>query len=108
MGCVDKVDRMAESYSINRRTWKWAKKLLFHLFDLAILNSYILFSTLGGKKIPHRNFRTTVMRNLMAQAGQERNARRPVGRPAVAAVTQAIRFEESYRKHWPIPSAMRR
>ena len=39
MGYVDKGDRMAETYSINRRTWKWTKKLSFHLFDLAILNS---------------------------------------------------------------------
>jgi len=47
MGYVDKGDRMAETYSIKCRTWKWTKKLFFHLFDLAILNSYILFS-LGG------------------------------------------------------------
>jgi len=50
MGYVDKGDRMANSYSINRRTWKWTKKLFFHLFDLAILNSYILFSSLGVRK----------------------------------------------------------
>ena len=44
MGYIDKGDRMANSYSINRRTWKCTKKLFFHPFDLAILNSYILFS----------------------------------------------------------------
>ena len=44
----------------------------------------------------------------MAQAGQEQNVRRPVGRPAVAAATQSIRFEERGRKHWPIPSATQR
>ena len=54
MGYVDKGDRMANSYSINRRTWKWTKKLFFHLFDLTILNSHILFSSLGGKKISQR------------------------------------------------------
>jgi len=59
MGYVDKGDRMTNSYSINRCTWKWTKKLFFHLFDLAILNSYILFSSLGGKKILHRDFRNT-------------------------------------------------
>jgi len=59
MGYVDKGDRMANSYSINRHTWKWTKKLFFHLFDLAILNSYILFSSLGGKKISHSDFRNT-------------------------------------------------
>ena len=56
---VDKGDRMTNSYSINCRTWKWTKKLFFHLFDLAILNSYILFSSLGDKKILHSDFWNT-------------------------------------------------
>jgi len=55
MGYVDKTDRMANSYFINRHTWKWTKQLFFHLFDLAILNSYILFSSLGVRK-----FRTAI------------------------------------------------
>ena len=94
MGYVDKGDRMAKTYSINHCTWKWTKKLFFHLFDLAILNSYILFSSLGGKKISLRDFRMTLMRNLVAQAGQERNVWRPVGETAPAAATQSVRFEE--------------
>jgi hypothetical protein len=55
MGYVDKGDRMTNSYSTDRRTWKWTKKI-FHLFGLAILKSYILFSS-GGKKILHCKFR---------------------------------------------------
>ena len=105
MGYVDKGYRMTETYSINRRIWKWTKKLLFHLFDLAILNSYILFSSLGGKKISLRDFRMILMRNSVAQAGQEWNVQRPVGGPAPAAATQSIQFEERGRQHWPIPSA---
>ena len=50
MGFVDKGDRMANSYSICRRTLKWTKKLFFHLLDLAILNSYILLSYVGVRK----------------------------------------------------------
>jgi hypothetical protein len=53
MGYLDK-DRMANSYSINRRTWKWKKKFFFHLIDLAILNSYIFYSSLGVKKISQK------------------------------------------------------
>jgi len=89
---------MANSYSINRRTWKWTKKLFFHLFDLAILNSYILFSSMGGKKISHSNFQDILLGNLLAQAGHELNAQRPIGRPP-AATTQVIRFEEHGRKY---------
>jgi hypothetical protein len=56
MGYVDKGDRMANSYSISWRAFKWMKKLFFHLLDLAILNSYTLHSSCGGKKISHRDF----------------------------------------------------
>jgi hypothetical protein len=51
MGYVDKGDIMANSYSTNRRTWKWKKKFFFHMFDLAILNRCILFSSLGKFRI---------------------------------------------------------
>ena len=50
MGHVDNVDRMANSYMASHRTWKWTKKLFFHLLDLAIVNSYILLSSCVGRK----------------------------------------------------------
>ena len=107
MGYVDKGDRMANTYSINRRTWKWTKKLFFHLFDLAILNSHIFFSSLGGKKMSHRDFRNTLMWDLLAQAGYERRVQRPRGRPP-SVVTQAKRLAVRDKGHWPMPSATRR
>jgi hypothetical protein len=98
---------MANSYSIIRREWKWTKKLFFHLFDLAILNSYILLYSFGGKKISRRDFQITLLGNMLVQAGQERNVQRPIGTPPAAA-TEAVRLEERGRKHWPIPPATRR
>jgi len=56
MGYVDKGDRMANSYSIRRRPFKWMKKLFFRMLDVAILNSYLLHSLCVGKKISHRDF----------------------------------------------------
>jgi hypothetical protein len=51
MGYVDKADRMTDSYSIGHWTWKWTKKLFFHLLDLTILNSFILLSSCGVKML---------------------------------------------------------
>jgi len=48
MGYVDKGDRIANSYSISLRTFKWTKKLFFHILDLAILISYILSFLMWG------------------------------------------------------------
>jgi hypothetical protein len=42
MGYVDKSDCMTNTSSISRQTWKWTKKLFFHLLDLTVLNSYII------------------------------------------------------------------
>jgi len=97
MGYVDKGARMTNSYSINRRTWKWTKKLFFKLFDLAILNSYFLFSSLGGKKISQSDFRNTLMGNLLVQAGQESNVQMSIGRPAAAA-GEVVRFERTWQE----------
>jgi hypothetical protein len=107
IGYVDEVDRMANTYYINYRTRRWTEKLLFHLFDLAILSSYAVFSSCRNKKILHRNYPITLLGNLLAQAGQERNVQRPIGRTP-AATTQVVGLEEHGRKHWPIPSATQR
>jgi hypothetical protein len=47
IGYVDSRDRMANSYSISKRTCKWMKKF-FHLLHLTILNSYIVYKSCGG------------------------------------------------------------
>ena len=104
MRYVDKEDRMANSYS-NCCTWKWIQKLFFHLLNLVILISYILLllSSCGCKKILHTDFWWTIVRNLVAQAGQERNVQRPIGQAA-----EVLRHKISASKHWLILSATHR
>jgi len=82
MGHLDIADRMVNSYTASRRTWKWTRKLFFHLLDLAVVNSYILLTSCGGKKISHRDFRLTLIREVLARAGHEPRPSMPVGRPA--------------------------
>jgi len=49
MGYTDKGDRMANSYSISWRTWKWTNRLFFHPLDLTILNTYTILSFCSSK-----------------------------------------------------------
>jgi len=100
MGHVDNTDRMANNYTASRRTWKWTKKLFFHLLDLAIVNSYILLSSCGGKKISHRDFRLTLIREILARSGYEPRPSMPVGRPA-QTFTNIGRLDTRHNKHWP-------
>jgi hypothetical protein len=99
-------NEMANNYTISRRRWKWTKKLFFHLLDLAVLNSYVLLLSCGGKKMSHRDFRISLVTNLLAHAGQVQQIERPMGRP-VSAVTRVSRLEYSNSEHWPVLSKTR-
>ena len=79
VGRVDTADRMADSYTASCRTWKWTKKLFFHLLNLTIVNSYIILPSCGGKKISRRDFRLTLIREMLARAGHEPRPSTPVG-----------------------------
>ena len=94
------ADRMANSYTVSRRTWSGQKKLFFHLLDLAVINSYILLSSCGGKKISHRDFWLALIREMLAQSGDEPRPSMPVGRPASAS-NNTGRLDTRHNKHWP-------
>ena len=108
MGYVDKSDRMANSYGIARRTWKWTKKLFFHLLDLTILNAFLLHKSNGGK-MTHKKFRETLVRDLIVQSHEANVTLRGVsrGRPSPAAA-QLSRLEVKHSQHWPSKGKQRR
>ena len=103
MGYVDTSDRMSNSYSMSRHTFKWTTKLFFHFLDQTVLNSWILLSSCGAKYI-HRDFRLLV-RNLIEEAGksQDRPTSRLVGRPSSGA-KNVLQLESHHNKHWPAKS----
>jgi len=100
MGYADNADRMANSYTASRRIWKWTKRLFFHLLDLDIVNSYILLSSRGGKKISHRNFRLTLIRGMLARSAHEPRTSIHVYRPDPASNIIA-RLDTRHYKHRP-------
>ena len=100
MGHVDNADGMANSYTASHRTWKWTTKLFFHLLNVAIVNSYILLSSCGGKKFSHRDFRLTLIRETLARSGHEPRPSMPVGRPTSAS-NNIGRLDTRHNKHWP-------
>jgi len=76
------------------------KEFFFHLLDLAIVNSYILLSSCGGKKISHRDFRLTLIREMLAHSGYEPRPSMPVGIPAQTS-TNIGRLDAHHNKDWP-------
>jgi len=105
MGYVDNSDRMANSYSMSWRTFKWTTKLFFHFLDLTVLNSWILLSSCEAK-YTHQDFRLLLVRNLIEEAGKSQDCPNPrlVGRPSSGA-KDVLRLESHHNKHWPVKSS---
>jgi hypothetical protein len=62
-------DHMTNTYSISRRTWKWMKKLFFHLLDFTVLNSYSILHS-HSSKLSHRDFQLSLIRDLIQKGGR--------------------------------------
>ena len=76
-------------------------------WTLAIVNSYILLSSCGGKKILHRDFWLTLIREMLARSEHEPRPSMPVWRPASAS-NNTGRLDKRHKKHWPGHSNMKR
>jgi len=98
VGFVDKSNRMVNSYGIARRTWEWTKKLLFHLTDMTILNTFLIHKSCGSKTM-HKNFREILVFELIIHLPEENVTASGTsrGRPS-PTVSQLSRLEV---KHWP-------
>ena len=43
MNAVDRSDQMLARYNVYRKSYRWWKALFFHMIDMAVVNSFILF-----------------------------------------------------------------
>ena len=72
MGGVDKSDQLMSYYSFGHRTVKWWCRVFFHLLDMAVVNSYILYneSTQSTRKLTHEKYRIHLASELLLDAGE--------------------------------------
>ena len=65
MGGVDLSDQLLNYYSFLRKSSKWSQKLLIHLFNIVILNVYILNGHYGCEKLSHDEYRDKIVKYLL-------------------------------------------
>jgi hypothetical protein len=100
MDYFDLCDRMANSHSISKKTWKWMKKLLFYLLGPTILNSYILHKSCEGN-MTHLNFREQLVRCLIVLSHEEDTDIHGVPRGWPSSLeTQMSQLEVKHSLHW--------
>ncbi|XP_054259947.1 piggyBac transposable element-derived protein 4-like [Macrosteles quadrilineatus] len=94
MGGVDHTDHFISSYQFMRRTRKWYRKMFFWLFEVAIVNSYIMYKDIQQKHnknpMSHRQFRTCLVKSLVEEKLANRPIARKRGRPVYGPPNQRL------------------
>ena len=70
-------DQLVLYYGYAHRSIKWWKRVFFHLIDLALVNSHILYNACTGNKLTQLDFCIAVARDLLD--GYTRSTRRHHG-----------------------------
>ncbi|XP_050704248.1 piggyBac transposable element-derived protein 4-like [Eriocheir sinensis] len=80
MRLVDKKDQVVASAECARKTMRWHKKFFFHLLDLVLYNSNIVYKELTGKVEHREEFCTELARELIIDFKRQPIQRAPFGR----------------------------
>ena len=75
------VDQYTEYYSFIRKSVKWWRKLFFWLFEVTIVNSYILYCTHTSNPCTHLQFRQSLVEALVSSHLAAAPPRPRLGRP---------------------------
>eukprot|EP01022_Parablepharisma_sp_SALTPOND_P022514 TRINITY_DN4585_c0_g1_i1.p1 TRINITY_DN4585_c0_g1~~TRINITY_DN4585_c0_g1_i1.p1 ORF type:complete len:504 (+),score=-0.98 TRINITY_DN4585_c0_g1_i1:197-1513(+) len=71
-GGVDISDQIISYYELDQRTYTWWKRILFHLLDVAIANSYIVFRNYHNG-ISQKDYRILLAKQLIERGNEFRN-----------------------------------
>jgi len=89
------------SYGIACRTWKWTKKLFFHLTDMTILNAFLIHKSCGGKMM-HKIFHEILICDLIIHLQEENVTASGISRSRPSrTASQLCRLEVKHSQHWP-------
>ena len=72
MGGVDTADQLLSYYGFSHRTVKWWRRAFFFLLDMAVVNSYVLYTLLNPnkrKRLTHEQFRVQLATDLLSASG---------------------------------------
>lgn len=90
---VDRVDQLSSYYPFCRKTLKWWKKLFFHMFLIAVVNGWVVYREVTGKKVSMADFMRALGKQFADCGGVEQ--REDVNsRPATSA-------DRTFGRHFP-------
>ncbi|CAI6373876.1 unnamed protein product [Macrosiphum euphorbiae] len=118
MGGVDLMDSLIGRYRIIMRSKKWYIKIFYHLLDMTVVNSWLMYKKITGNTMPLAKFREHLSVTLMQSGIAKRGKGRPSGSFEIQenikkkrTQTPSAPFNEIRRdclEHWPNYEQQRR
>ncbi|XP_022175570.1 piggyBac transposable element-derived protein 3-like [Myzus persicae] len=118
MGGVDLMDSLIGRYRIIMRSKKWYIKIFYHLLDMTVVNSWLMYKKITGNTMPLAKFREHLSVTLMQSGIAKRGKGRPSGSFEIQenikkkrTQTPSAPFDEIRRdclEHWPNYEQQRR
>lgn len=92
MGGVDQADQMKGTYGVDRKSRRWYMRLVWHMFDWALNNAFIIYRanfqlTNPDQNCTLKNFRALAVASFVGDF----SSRLRVGRPGHLPVLQGVR-----------------
>lgn len=116
MNFVDNFDRLTNDYALDRKSMRWYLRLVFHFFECAITNAFIIHKEIENMpKIKNKDFHRSIYNDLLASkiistenksSPSTSKARPTVSSSKKPVVMESVRCESS--KHQPIRTSSRR
>ena len=108
MGGVDKHDMLRQLYGVNRKSLKWWHRLFFGMFDMSIVNAYVLYKDATGYNhssnghISLLDFRRELSQGLLTLGKQPNRVGpgAPKRRKFAYSVPASVRLN-NLGVHWP-------
>ncbi|XP_069995878.1 piggyBac transposable element-derived protein 2-like [Penaeus vannamei] len=99
MGGVDKHDMLRQLYGVNRKGKKWWHRIFFGLFDMAIVNPYVIYKETNAESAPLLNFRRELAQGLLTLGKSNASLVASKRRKVAYSVPASFRFNNT-GVHW--------
>lgn len=65
MNAIDKHDQMLSYYTCEHKSLRWYKKVIIHIMQIVMINSYFLYNEYSTRKLSLYDFRLSVIKSIV-------------------------------------------
>ncbi|XP_021952231.1 piggyBac transposable element-derived protein 4 [Folsomia candida] len=101
MGALDDMDKIIRPYQALRKTLKWYRKFAFHLFDICVYNSWVVYCHMNSRRSTgYKQYLSNLIKEIMSANVTIRSTKgRPVSLPHQPSFNSLRHFSSTLRNN---------